>query len=107
MGDDRMELHFIILSQDAGGIIGREGRLSHCHYFFITSVWKLNYSAFCIRLTIQESTSFLSQSFYLIVFFKFYQRSELYHPVNLPFNLSFTALDLAPASCIAFVTVIE
>lgn len=26
MGDDRMELHFIILSQDAGGIIGREGR---------------------------------------------------------------------------------
>lgn len=26
MSDDRMELHFIILSQDAGGIIGREGR---------------------------------------------------------------------------------
>lgn len=26
MSDDSMELHFIILSQDAGGIIGREGR---------------------------------------------------------------------------------
>lgn len=26
MSDDRIELHFIILSQDAGGIIGREGR---------------------------------------------------------------------------------
>lgn len=26
MGDERIELHFIILSQDAGGIIGREGR---------------------------------------------------------------------------------
>jgi len=26
MAEDKMELHFIILSQDAGGIIGREGR---------------------------------------------------------------------------------
>ena len=25
MGDDRLEIHFIILSKDAGGIIGRQG----------------------------------------------------------------------------------